>query len=100
MPLAANQTQVAIALATIHTLVATFVTSHTQAAVALAADHRSVAIALVVTRTQAVVGLVAFMGILDPTKAEMVGKAIVALLVGQTNEDDRAQHAQILTNQS
>ena len=122
IPFAADQTLAAIAFATDHTWAvialvanqtsaATLVPNQTQAVVAMVASHTLVAVALVVPQTQAVVALVTnhtqaiaaqvvVMGIFDPTWAGMVGKAIIAAVVDQTNEDDRARQAQILTSQS
>ena len=122
IPLAADQTWAAVAFATDHTWAvialvanqtsaATLVLNQTQAVVAMVASHTLVAVALVVPQTQAVVALVTnhtqaiaaqvvVMGIFDPAWAGMVRKSIVAAVVDQTNEDDRARQAQILTSQS
>ena len=111
IPFAADHTQAVVVLAATHTSVAILVPNHTQAVATMAASHTQVAVALVVTHTQAVialvtnhtqaiVALVAVMGMFDPAQAGMVRKAIVAIEVSQTNEDDRAQQAEILTSQS
>ena len=110
IPWAADQTQ-AITFAADHTsvaalapnqtsAVATIVASHTLVAVALVVTHTQAVIALVTNQTQAIVVLVAVMGTFDPAQAGMVRKAVVAVEVDLTNEDDRAQQAQILTSQS
>ena len=110
-PFAADHTQAVIVLAATQTLVATFIPSQTQAVAMIVASHTLVAVALVVPHTQAVmafvinhtqaiVALVVVMGTLDPIQAGMVRKAIAAVVVDQTNEDDRDQQAQSLTIQS
>ena len=97
---AADHTWATIAFIVNRTQAVPFAADHTQAVTMMATGHTQVVVALVTNHTLAIVAFIVIVGIFDPTQAGMVRKAIVAIEVNQTNEDDRAQQAQILTNQS
>ena len=97
---AADHTWATIAFIVNRTQAVPFAADHTQAVTMMTTGHIQVVVALITNHTLAIVAFIVIVGIFDPTQAGMVRKAIVAIEVNQTNEDDRAQQAQILTNQS